>query len=251
MNEAIAERWSRVAEEWDEHWGRFAMPAWRAIAEATGITSGSRVLDVGCGAGGFLEFVARHGAVPSGVDPAAGMVRLARRSMPGLDIREGAAEDLPWDDDSFDVVTAFNALQFSGDRQSALAEAARVTVPGGLIAVANWAETTLNELERIEDAVSHAAGEQPVPDGPLRVAGGLERVFAEAGLQVVDSGLVAVPWSVPDDDRLVRGILFGENDETIRSRAATVIEAAQPYRTLGGGYSTMNAFRWAVARTPV
>lgn len=250
MNDAVAERWSRVAEEWDEHWGRFAVPAWRAVVDATGVTAGSRVLDVGCGAGGFLEFVARRGGLPAGIDPAAGMVRVARAALPGIDVRVGPAEQLPWPDDAFDVVTAFNALQFSDDQPAALAEAARVAVPGGLIAVANWAETTLNELERIEDAVSRAAGEEPTPDGPLRLAGGLERLFADAGLRVVDSGLVAVPWAVPDDDRLVRGILFGEDDEVIRLRAATVIEAAQPYRTLGGGYSTMNAFRWVVARTP-
>jgi SAM-dependent methyltransferase len=249
VDDAVAERWSRVAEEWNEYWGRFAMPAWRAIAEATGITAGSRVLDVGCGAGGFLGFVARHGAVPSGIDPAAGMVRVARASLPGLDVRVGSAEDLPWADHSFDVVTAVNALQFSDDQPAAIAEAERVVVRGGLIAVANWAETTLNELERIEDAVSLAANAQPVPDGPLRLAGGLERLFVDAGLQVVDSGLVAVPWSASDDDSLVRGILFDEDDATRRAHAATVIEAAQPFRTLGGGYSTMNAFRWAVART--
>lgn len=250
MEDAVAERWSRVAEEWDAHWGRVAVPAWRAVVEATGIAAGSTVLDVGCGAGGFLVFVSRKGGTPSGIDPAAGMVRLARTALPGVDIRLGSAERLPWPDDAFDVVTAFNSLQFSVDRPAALAEASRVAVPGGLIAVANWAETTLNELERIEDAVSRAGGEEPTPDDPLRLAGGLERLMADVGLRVVDSGIVAVPWSVPDDEALVRGILFGETDEVMRRLAATVVDAAQPYRTLGGGYSLMNAFRWAVARAP-
>ena len=241
--------WSAVAAEWSELWAASAGPAHNVLIAASGITAGSRVLDVGCGSGEFLRAVERVGADGAGVDPARGMVELARRTSPRSDIRVGSDENLPWADGSFDVVTAINALQFADDTLAALAEFSRVAVPGGLVAVANWAEASRNDLDAVEAAIAAADGDEPGADGDLRVAGGLEGVLAEAGLTVVDSGLVEVPWDVPDDRTLVRGVLLGEDSTVVRDLATVVLAAARPFR-VGGGYRLVNTFRFAVARTP-
>jgi SAM-dependent methyltransferase len=206
------------------------------------------VLDVGCGSGDLLAWFAGRGADVAGIDPAPGMVELARARLPGGDVRAGTAEPLPWPDGSFDLVTAVNALQFAEDTIDALTEMARVTAPGGLVAVANWAEAERNDLDRIEAAVAEAAGEDVPPGGPLREAGGLDGVFAEAGLEVVAAGLVVTQWDAPDDDTLVRGVLLGEDPGTVAERGPAVIAAARPFRTAGGGYHTVNAFRYALGR---
>ena len=242
--------WSAVAGGWADLWARFAEPAWREVAAAAGVGPGTRVLDVGCGSGDFLAQAGRLGAATAGVDPAAGMVAVARERAPGADIRHAGAEELPWPDGAFDLVTAFNALQFAADTADALAELARVTAPGGHVAVANWAEDTRNDLATIEAAVAEAAGEEPRPEGDLRRAGGLERLLAEGGLAVVAAGLVDVPWSAPDDDTLVRGVLLGEDAATLASTAPIVLEAGRPFRTPDGGYRLANAFRYAVGRVP-
>jgi hypothetical protein len=80
----------------------------------------------------------------------------------------------------------------------------------------------------------------------LRLPGGLERVFAEAGLVDVSSGVTAVEWSAQDEKQLVRGILLGEDDATMDELRDTVLDAAAPFRTADGGYRLVNAFRWAV-----
>jgi SAM-dependent methyltransferase len=250
MDGADPDRWSEVAAGWSELWGEFARPAWRVVVAATGIGQGSRVLDVGCGSGEFLAHLARLGAWPAGIDPAPGMVELARSRVPGADVRLGPAQPLPWPDGSFDVVTAFNALQFAGDTLDALAELVRVTVPGGQVAVANWAEGDRNDLDTIEAAVAAAAGEEPLPDGDLRQPGGLERLLADAGLADVAAGLVEVPWEAPDDAALVGGVLLGEDPATTSARAPAVLTAARPFRTPAGGYRLLNAFRYAAGRTP-
>jgi SAM-dependent methyltransferase len=250
MDGADPGRWSEVAAGWSELWGGFASPAWRAVVTATGIGPGSRVLDVGCGSGEFLAHLARLGAAPAGIDPAPGMVELARSRVPGADVRLGPAQPLPWPDGSFDVVTAFNALQFADDPVDALAELARVAVPGGQVAVANWAEGDRNDLDTIEAAVAAAAGEDPLPDGDLRQPGGLERLLAGAGLAAVAAGLVEVPWAAPDEATLVRGVLLGEDPATTSARAPAVLTAARPFRTPTGGYRLVNAFRYATGRTP-
>ncbi|MEJ3656428.1 class I SAM-dependent methyltransferase [Actinomycetes bacterium KLBMP 9759] len=245
------DRWSAVADVWDELWGRFAEPAWGAVAKPAGVGPGSRVLDVGCGSGTFLAFAADLGAEVAGVDPAPDMVRLARARLPGADIRAGSAEELPWPDGTFDLVAAFNALQFAEDTIDALTEFGRVARPAGLVAVANWAEAARNDLDTIEAAVAAAAGEEVRPGGELREPGGLEGVLREAGLQVVAAGLVEAHWAVADDETLVRGVLMGEDEDGVAAAAPAVIAAARAFRTQDGGYRTVNAFRYAVGRAPV
>jgi SAM-dependent methyltransferase len=236
--------WSETAEGWAGLWGRFAEPVWHiAVAEA-GIGPGTRVLDVGCGSGEFLAHVMGLGATAAGIDSAEGMVEIARAT--GADVRHGGAEELPWPDGSFDVVTAVNVVQFAEDPVAALTEFGRV---GGLVVIAGWAEGSRNDLNTIDDAVSLAAGEEPREDGEHRLPGGLERLVYNANLGLVKAGLVEVPWQAPDDDTLVRGVLLGEDPATMAATAPTVIDAARPFRTGSGGYRLVNAFRYVVARS--
>ncbi|WP_022885272.1 class I SAM-dependent methyltransferase [Glaciibacter superstes] len=249
MDGADEDGWSAVAGVWAELWGDFADPARQRVISETGIGPGSRVLDVGCGSGEFLGMLDRLGATPAGIDPAPAMIALARARLPTADIRLGSAEGMPWPAATFDVVTAFNALQFAEDTLDALHEFVRVTAPNGLVAVSNWAEGARNDLNVIETSVALAAGEELRPDGELRQAGGLEELFGDAGLDVISAGLVEVCWEAPNDEVLVRGVLMGEDPDTIAATAATVIDAARPFRIEGGGYRLVNAFRYAIGRT--
>jgi SAM-dependent methyltransferase len=250
MDGASEDGWSAVAEEWAELWGGLADPVRRSVLETTGVRAGSRVLDVGCGSGEFLAMLHASGADAAGVDPAPRMIDIARSLAPHADVRVGDAESLPWPDASFDVVTAFNALQFADDTDEALVELTRVVVPGGFVAIANWAEGARNDLDTVERALAEAAGDEPSPDGDLRTAGGLERLLADGGLELVRAELVAAPWEVRDDDSLVRGVLLGEDAAAMAAARETVIAAARPFRTPDGGYRLLNAFRCAVARVP-
>ena len=130
--------WSARAAGWAEQWGAFAAPAREALAEAAGIGPGTRVLDIGCGSGELCALAAGRGAEVAGIDAAEGMIEIARRRVPGADLRVGPMEQLPWEDGAFDVATAVNALQFAADYVGALAEAARVVRPGGVVAICNW-----------------------------------------------------------------------------------------------------------------
>lgn len=236
-----ASGWSDLAAEWSALWGEMPEPVWREVVAAAGIHRGSRVLDVGCGAGEFLAFAGALGADAVGVDPADGMRALGVER--GLDIRAADAEHLPFADGTFDVVTAFNALQFADDTFDALDEMARVATPGGCIVIANWAERERNNLDVLERAID----DDLPPDGELRLPGGLESLLSEAGFEVIQHGVTDLPWTVPSDGALVRTVLLGE-DESVRDELApAIISAAQPFAS-EGGYTLVNAFRWAVGR---
>lgn len=254
MEKDGAQRWSEVAEEWARYWGGFAAPARRALADAMGIGAGTRVLDVGCGSGEFLALLRDRGATAAGVDPAPRMLDLSRTLLgnPGVDLRLGDAEHLPWPDASFDAVTAVNALQFADDIADALAEVSRVTRPGGLLGIAGWDHVRGNDLDAIEAAIAAADGEGPNRDSDENDPDedGLAQLLAAEGFAVLRAGVVEVPWEAADDDALVHGVLFGEDSDVVAETAPAVVAAARPFRTASGGYRLRAAFRWIVARSP-
>jgi len=103
---------------------------------------GARVLDVACGSGNLSIPAAQAGAVVTGVDIATNLLEQARAraAAEGLTIQfdEGDAESLPYDDASFDDVISMFGAMFAPRPELVSSELARVTKPGGRIAMANW-----------------------------------------------------------------------------------------------------------------
>src|SRR6476620_6180949 len=109
------------------------------------IRPGMRVLDVACGTGNLSIPAARLGASVTGVDIAPNLLEQARENAKreGLIVQldEGDAEDLPYQDGAFDaVITMFGAM-FAPRPESTAAELKRVCRRGGIIAMANWTPT--------------------------------------------------------------------------------------------------------------
>ncbi len=90
--------------------------------------SAIRILDVGCGTGGNLEMLAKCGAA-EGVDVSDDALEFCKRK--GLKARKGLAESLPFDDESFDVVTALDVVEHLDDDVAGLNEMYRVLRRGG------------------------------------------------------------------------------------------------------------------------
>src|SRR5262245_100810 len=115
---------------------------WAAkVADAAQLQPGQRVLDVGCGTGVLAREVTsrvRSSGRVVGIDPSPGMIAVAKKLTPAVDWRDGAAESLPFPDQSFDAVVSQFSLMFFTDRCQALREMLRVLAPGGRLAVAVW-----------------------------------------------------------------------------------------------------------------
>jgi len=114
------------------------------------LQSPGRALSVGCGSGLF-EMILRDGHdihIQFGVEPAAGMAEIAMKR--GMEVQIGPAEELPFDDDSFDTVLFNGTPSYIGDLERAFAEAYRVLHPGGHIVVADVpAESSYGTLYRL------------------------------------------------------------------------------------------------------
>jgi SAM-dependent methyltransferase len=124
------------------------------LCEAVDVGADERVLDVACGSGNTALAAARRFAIVTGAGYVPALVTRARDrfAIEGLQgtFVEGDAEQLPFEDASFDVVLSTFGAMFAPDHERAAAELVRVCRPGGRIGMANWTpEGTIGELFRI------------------------------------------------------------------------------------------------------
>lgn len=128
------------------------------IVRLLSLKSGDRLLDIGCGTGDLLSMAAAReaGSILVGIDPDEDALELASHKISGTihpaELHQGVAEQLPFDDESFDIVVATRLLVGLEPRSRAetLRESWRVLRPGGRLVVADWAE----QPEGIEALVS-------------------------------------------------------------------------------------------------
>jgi SAM-dependent methyltransferase len=221
--------------------------AWEAVAGAAGIGAGTSLLDLGCGDGAFCAFAARRGAMVHGLDVEPDAIAEALEAVPGADLRLGMMESLPWADASFDVVTAFNALQYALDVEMALVEASRVARPDGRIAICKWGPPAENEFFAF--LISIGAG--GVRGGPLPVTDPVEAAIGATRLEVITSGNVAASIEMADDAALEASLArAGIVTDPIAAPAPTSAgEAAARYRQSDGTYRFENRLRyWVLGR---
>jgi SAM-dependent methyltransferase len=128
------------AEAYDRFMGRFSSPLADRFLELVDPQPGQRALDVGCGPGALTRpLVERLGAASvAAIDPSAGFVATARSRFPGVDVRRGAAEHLPFADASFDLALAQLVVHFMDDPVRGISQMKRVVVAGGLVAASVW-----------------------------------------------------------------------------------------------------------------
>ena len=120
----------------------FLLPLGPRLVEACGIDSGTRVLDVAAGTGNASLPAAERGANVTASDLTPELLEAGRRraESSGLELEwvEADAENLPFDDQSFDVVMSSIGAMFAPHHQDVADELVRVCRPGGTIGMLNW-----------------------------------------------------------------------------------------------------------------
>jgi SAM-dependent methyltransferase len=161
---------------------------------------GERVLDAATGTGAVAILAAQRGADVVGMDLAPVLIETAREraAQEGVSVQfdVGDAEEMPYEDASFDVVTSTCGVMFAPDHEAVASELARVTKPGGRIALACW-----------------------TPEGGLAQMFGMMRPFLPPPPEGAGS-----PFGWGDEER-VRGLLggafeleFSEHDSILRTK---------------------------------
>lgn len=138
------------------------------VVERLNPAPGERYLDIACGTGRVCELAATAGSTVVGIDLAPHLIEVAkhRAEQRGLriDYRVGDAEQLDVADGAFDAVSSTFGLMFAPTQEAVASELARVTRPGGRIALANWTpEGRIGQMFRIQGSYAPV----PPPSNPL------------------------------------------------------------------------------------
>jgi SAM-dependent methyltransferase len=185
-----------AADAYDRFMGRYSSLLAAQLAHYAGVQSGQRVVEVGCGPGALTsELVQRLGAsAVVAVDPSEPFVAAARERHPGVDVRQAAAEELPFADGEFDAALAQLVVHFMADPVRGLSEMARVTRAGGVVCACVWDHAgdqsplspfwqAVEELDPGADSEANFAGTRE---------GHLTELFREAGLREVEETALPV-----------------------------------------------------------
>jgi SAM-dependent methyltransferase len=198
------ELWGARAQAWAEQEGQSA-PVYEEALRLTGVGAGTSVLDVGCGSGSFLRAAADRGAQVTGLGASEALAALARVRVSEADIRVGDVQFLPYDTDTFDVVTGFNSFQFAAELTAGLREAARVAKPGGSVFVQVWGSPERCDLSAMLRAVGPLLPPRPASPS-LSEPGVLEAVAVRAGLVPHTTGDLRCASEYLDEEAMLRAI---------------------------------------------
>ena len=210
---------------------RFAEP----LLDAVEAGHGTRLLDLATGPGYVAGRAVERGAEVVGLDRSDAMLEFAREHVPGAEFVHGDVTAIPFEDESFDAVTAAFLLLHLGEPEQAGAEAARVLEPGGAAAFTVWDVPSRGRwLGVLVDAIEEVGVSAPadVPAGPpfFRFADEAEltQLITGAGLAepVVDS--VEFPLHVGSADELWNGVIAG----AVRMRAVVHAQSDDVQRSI-------------------
>jgi len=222
--------WERAANSYHHHWGRLSQQSAEPMLDAAQVKNGSTVLDIATGAGYVAAAAVNRGAHAIGLDFSEAQVELARSTYPHVEFRQGDAENLPFDDETFDAAVVGFGINHLPHPERAFMEAYRVLRHGGYFAFTVWATPKPGEgfgivLGAIQE---HGEPNALLPPAPpyFRFADSMEarRVFEETGFVEPYTTLVPQFWHHDTPNQVFDAF----NEGAVR---ATAMLQSQPART--------------------
>lgn len=183
---------------YDRFMGRFSTRLAPVFADFAG--AHSSVLDVGAGTGALTAELVRRDLEVAAVEPSAEFVAALQSRFPDVDARQAAAEELPWQDDSFDCALAQLVVGFMSDAPAGVREMRRVA---DTVAVCMWDRERMEMLDAI-NRTRDALGDHR-EDSPYRSREEIEQLLGDGA----DSELLEVEADYVDFEDFWSALLGG------------------------------------------
>jgi SAM-dependent methyltransferase len=249
--------WGPGARAWAEVQEPAQAGLYRAVLGVIDPGPAAEVLDAGCGAGVFAAEAAARRLIVTGLDATPELIAFARERVPDARFDVGELEALPYDDDSFDLVTGFNSFQYAANPTHALQEAHRVVRRDGRVVAVVWGDAAHCEATGYLTALGSLLPPPPAgTPGPFALSddGALRALLGTAGLQATDEGDLDTVWEYESLDTALRGLLAAgpairaidvAGEEEVRGAIAGAI---QPFRGSGGRVRLENRWHYVIGR---
>ncbi|MEY2424350.1 MAG: hypothetical protein QOI95_4417 [Acidimicrobiaceae bacterium] len=217
--EMVDEGWGRKAAEFSTLHEPSTCREYVAVHHRLGLGPSDTLLDMACGSGLALELASVVGATCSGIDASPRLVAVAQHRNPTADIRVGDMQALPWDDESFDIVTSFRGIW--GTTPVAVDEAHRVLVPAGRLAITVWGNVGKSPGGWMFLPFTWATEQQVQHQADMVVLGrpGIGEAFlAEHGFDVEERFEIPFVYEFADPETYARGMAStGPSFESIQT----------------------------------
>jgi len=160
--------WENIPAAYHEAFGQLTSQAIEPLLDAARVRRGSNFLDIASGPGYVAAAAAKRGATVLGVDFSEAMVAQARQLYPGIEFREGDAEELPFGSGLFEAAVMNFGILHLGQPHAAIAEAYRVLRSGGRFAFSVWAppEESIGFGIVLRAVELHGEPRVELPEGP-------------------------------------------------------------------------------------
>lgn len=215
-HDQLPDTWSSVAAEYDQSFAGYTGAYSDDLLDIVAIDGMEQVLDVAAGTGAFSLRAARLGAEVTATDFAPGMVELLRERFTAhgyhhchAEVMDGQALDLP--DAMFDLTVSMFGVIFFPDINAGLREMARVTCPGGRVAVATWDLAGFRLVDLVREALRRALPDLDIPAAEpvwarIGDAAGLQAALEGAGLVDVVVHHLTHAWTWDDPQGFFRDL---------------------------------------------
>ena len=220
--------WESIPSAYDDAFGQLTSQAIDPLLDAVKLRKGGNFLDIACGPGYVAAAAAKRGATVLGVDFSAAMIAHARERWPGIDFREGDAEELQVGNALFDAAAMSFGILHLGRPEKALLEACRVLRRGGRFAFSVWSkpEETIGFGIVLRAVEQYGEPRVELPEGPpfFRYSDPEEciRGLLVAGFASPAVTKVSQLWRLPAGD----GLFNAMKDSTVRT--AGLLRAQKP-----------------------
>jgi ubiquinone/menaquinone biosynthesis C-methylase UbiE len=239
---------------YDAFMGRYSRRLAPVFADFAGLAAGSSVADVGAGTGALAGELVARGLQVAAADPSPQFVDAIRERLPQVDAHVAPAEELPWNDESFDASLAQLVVAFMRDASAGVREMRRIVRSGGTVAVCMWDRQGMELLAVVARAREALASPGQLSDVRYRTREEIESLFGD-GFSDVYAELIETDGSYTGFDEFWSALSGGagpagawlatlEGEQREAARTELRRQLGEP-----DGPFTLRAKAWAVRAT--